>query len=83
MLGVGQADAILHVPLLDGLCEDPIVATGGQESVNALAEWLDVDAVAPGPAPPGLEGIELHHEVRDPVKPVLVDQCAEVVVAQR
>ena len=39
--------------------EGPIVAACGHEGVDGLAEWLDVDAVAPGPAPPGVEGVEL------------------------
>ena len=68
-LGAGQADAGVPAPLLDGLREGPIVAACGQEGVDGLAEWLDVDAVAPGPAPPGVEGVELRCEVRDPVKP--------------
>ena len=62
--------------------EGPTLAAGGPEGVDGLAEWLDVDAVTACPAPPRVEGVELSREVRDPANPVLVNQCATIVVAQ-
>ena len=36
-----------------------MAAACGQEGGDGLAEWLDVDAVTPRSAPPGVEGVEL------------------------
>ena len=52
------------------------------ESVDGLAERLDVNAVSARPAPPDVDGVELYREVRDSVKPALVDQCDPVVATQ-
>ena len=43
-----QADARVVAPLLDGLRKGPMLAACGPEGVDGIAEWLDVDAVAPG-----------------------------------
>ena len=81
-LGAGQASASVAAPLLNDMCEGPVVAACVQKDLDGLAERLDVNAVSPRPAPPQVESLELYGEARDSVKLVLVDQCDPVVAAQ-